>query len=67
MIRCHLSALLGARRLKVIDVHRATGIAQSTLGAIYHERVTGIEFQTLEKLCRFLDVTLGELLTVEDE
>ena len=67
MIRCHLSTLLGARKLKMIDVFRATNISQSTLAAIYHERAKGIDYQTVEKLCRFLNVSVGELLTLEDD
>ena len=67
MIRCHLSTLLGERKLKVIDVFRATNISVSTLRAIYYERAKGIDYQTVEKLCRYLNVSVGELLSLEDD
>lgn len=67
MIRCHLSALMGARKVKIADVFRATKIARSTLTAIYYETATGIDYQTVEKLCRYLDVSVGELLTLEND
>ncbi|GAA0856288.1 helix-turn-helix transcriptional regulator [Aliiglaciecola litoralis] len=62
MIKCNLSTLLGARRLKISDVVRDTGINRSTVNRLYHETTSRIDFETLEKLCDYLECEVGELL-----
>lgn len=66
MIKCNLAELLGARKLKVADVVRDTGINRSTLTRLYHETTSRIDFDTLETLCRYLECDVGELLEVVD-
>ena len=62
MIICNLAVLLAKNKLKVSDAVRATGISQSTLLRLYHEQTTRIDFDTIEKLCGFLNVEVGALL-----
>lgn len=66
MIKCNFAELLGARKLKVADVVRDTGINRSTLTRLYHETTSRIDFETLETLCRYLECDVGELLEVVD-
>lgn len=61
MIKCKLPLLLAEKRLKVADAVRETGISKTTLHKIYNEQSTRIEFETIDKLCAFLDVTVDEL------
>jgi len=61
-IRVHLSKLLGERKLRAADVARKTGINKNTLSALYNEKVSGIKFDTLEKLCKFLECDVDNLL-----
>ncbi|MEO8992555.1 MAG: helix-turn-helix transcriptional regulator [Nitrosospira sp.] len=67
MITCRLSAILGAKRLKVSDVCRATGIARATLDRYYYDRVNSFDRAVLEKLCRFLQVKPGDLLMIIEQ
>ena len=67
MISCRLSTILGAKRLKVSDVCRATGIARATLDRYYKDRVNSFDRAVLGKLCRFLQVTPGDLLVLVDQ
>ncbi len=62
MITCRLSTVLGARRIKVSDVCRATGIARATLDRYYNDRVNSFDREVLTKLCDYLQVELGELI-----
>jgi putative transcriptional regulator len=62
MISCRLSTILGARRIKVAEVCRATGIARATLDRYYYDRVKSFDRDVLARLCRFLKVSPGELL-----
>lgn len=64
MIKCHLSTLLGARKLKIADVVRDTGINRSTVNRLFHETNNRVDFDTLEKLCVYLECSVGELLEV---
>jgi len=66
VIKCNLSALLGAKRLKIADVVRDTGINRSTINRIYHETTTRIDYETLETLCIYLGCSVGDLLEVTD-
>lgn len=67
MITCRLSTILGARRLKVSDVCRVTGIARATLDRYYNDRVKSFDREVLGKLCQFLQVKPGDLLVEVDQ
>lgn len=58
--------LLAKQRKKVSDVHKATSIAKSTLTALYYERTKRPDITTLQKVANFLNVTIDELLNVEE-
>ena len=67
MIRYHLSALLGAKKLKVSEVARDTGINKNTLHRLYNESATRIDLDVLDKLCEYLDVDIAALLERESD
>jgi putative transcriptional regulator len=58
---------LGARKLKLADVMRDTGINRSTLTRLYHETTTRIDYETLETLCRYLKCDIGEFLEIAED
>ncbi len=62
IIKNHLAKLLGERKMKVAELARQTGISGYGLYNIYHERTKSIEFETLAKLCKALDCSVGDLL-----
>ncbi|MBK8972355.1 MAG: helix-turn-helix transcriptional regulator [Hahellaceae bacterium] len=67
MIKCHLSRLLGERKLKISDVARDTGINRGTISRLYQETAVRVEFDVLEQLCRYLDCDLVDLLELVEE
>jgi len=67
MIKCHLSRLLGERKLKVSEVSRDTGIGKNILYRIYKETAERIDIDVIEKLCLYLNVTVGELYEVTSD
>lgn len=67
MISCRLSTILGAKRIKVADVCRATGIARATLDRYYYDRVKSFDREVLSRLCQFLGVQPGELLVIVEQ
>jgi len=62
MISCRLSTILGARRIKVSDVCRGTGIARATIDRYYYDRVNSFDREVLTKLCDFLQIEPGQLI-----
>lgn len=67
MIKCHLSRLMGERKLKIADVARDTEVNRGTITRLYQETATRIELDVIDKLCRYLDCQVADLLEfVED-
>lgn len=61
MIRCHLSTLMGTRKMKIIDVARETGLNRSTVRALYYEDWVRVERDSIEKICRLFNCKLQDL------
>ncbi|WP_131667642.1 helix-turn-helix domain-containing protein [Psychrobacter pygoscelis] len=53
--------MLAERRLKVADAARATGINKTTLHKRYNDQSSRIDFDTIDSLCKFLGVGVGEI------
>ncbi|HBT46658.1 MAG TPA: XRE family transcriptional regulator [Peptococcaceae bacterium] len=61
-IKCVLSTIMGAKRLKMTDVAQGAGIARSTVFGLYHDRVKKVDYAVLDRLCKFLNCQPGDLL-----
>lgn len=61
MIKCHLSRLMGERKLKISDVSRDTGLHRNTVTLLYQETATRIDLDAVDALCRYLQVGVSEL------
>lgn len=62
MIVNRVSRLMGERRESITDLAQGAGIAYGTAYALYHGSGKGIEYETLDKLCRHFGVGPGEIL-----
>ncbi|OAN87864.1 Cro/Cl family transcriptional regulator [Marinobacter sp. EhC06] len=67
MIKCHLSKLMGEKKLKIVDVARETGVNRGTVTRLYHETASRVELETIEALCRYLGCDVGDLFEFVDE
>ncbi len=68
MIINHLSEIMGRKRLNQRDVVRGTGLAINTVAGLYKDTSKRVDFETMDKLCTFLEVEVGELFEhVKDE
>ena len=61
MIKCHLSRLLGERKLKISDVSRETGINRGTLTRMYQETAERVDLSVIGALCDYLDCDVADL------
>ena len=57
----NISKIFGERLLSIAEVAEASGISRSTLTAIYYRKTKGIQFDTIEKLCDYLQLPMSEL------
>ncbi|MGG1598016.1 helix-turn-helix domain-containing protein [Paenibacillus naphthalenovorans] len=67
MIINRLSEIMGRKRLKIADVVAGTGLAINTVSGLYHDKVKRVDLETLDKLCLFLDVGVGDILEYHRE
>ncbi|PFG10129.1 helix-turn-helix domain-containing protein [Marinobacter sp. LV10MA510-1] len=66
MIKCHLSKLMGEKKVKIVDVARETGVNRGTITRLYHETASRVELEVIEALCRYLECEVGELFELVD-
>ena len=59
--------MLAERRLKVADAVRATGVSKTTLHEIYNDQSSRIDFDTIDKLCEYLEVEAGDIFEYVEE
>jgi len=67
MIVNRLSEIMGRKRLNQRDVVRGTGLAINTVAGLYNDKARRVDMDTLDKLCSFLGVTVGEILEYQEE
>lgn len=61
MIQCNLSRILGEKKLKVSDVERATGLHRHKVAALYKETAIKVDLDTIDKICEYLECSVGDL------
>lgn len=58
--------ILAIKKLSIADVHKATGIAKTTLYGLYHEKTKSPNTQTVLKLCVYLKITANEFFEIKE-
>ena len=62
MVKCHLSTIMGERRLKIADVARDTGIdLPHDITRMYHEEATRVNIDVIESLCTYLRINVSNI------
>lgn len=52
---------MGERKMKIIDVSRATGIHRNMITLLYRESATRVDMDAMNKLCAFFHVGVADL------
>ncbi len=63
----NLRVILAKKKLNISDVVNGTGLSRNTIRALFYETAKGIQFHTLEELCKFLECEVGELIEIGKE
>jgi putative transcriptional regulator len=53
---------MGQNRYNIQDVYEKTGLSRATISNLYHDKMQRIDYETLSKLCKLFDCTVGDLL-----
>ncbi len=61
MVRCHLSRMMGERKMKIVDVARETGLHRNTITLLYNETATRVDVETIDRLCNLFGCGVGDL------
>jgi len=61
VIKCHLSRLMGERKLKISDVARDTGLHRNTITLLYQETATRVDLEAIDALCKYFSVGVADM------
>lgn len=61
-IRVTLAVVMAERSVKSKDLAEHVGITESNLSLLRQGKVKGVRFETLAKICDFLDCEPGDIL-----
>lgn len=65
MLKCHLSKLMGEKRLSIADVSRETKINRGVITRLYHETAIRVDLEVVEKICIYLECNIEDLFSIE--
>lgn len=52
---------MGEKRVRIIDVARATGISRNMLSKLYYDRARRVDLTDVAKLCDYFDCSITDL------
>jgi len=55
---------MGERRVRIVDVSRATGISRNMLSKLYYDRALRVELVDIAKLCDYLECSVADLFEI---
>lgn len=62
-----LDVMLARRKVRSKELAAAIGITEQQVSLLKSGKVKGVRFETLEKICAFLDCQPGDLIRYEPE
>jgi putative transcriptional regulator len=62
-----LDIMLTRRKIRSKDLAEHIGITEANMSLLKQGKVKGVRFDTLEKICAYLNCQPGDLLTYEPE
>ncbi len=58
--------MMGERKLKIADLSKDLGVHRNTITLLYYERAKRIDFDVLDKLCKYFNCSIGEILEFKE-
>lgn len=63
----NFSKILGEKLIKTSEISKETGISRTTLTNLYYKRTKAISLDVLDKLCKYLNCTVEDILELEEK
>lgn len=60
-----LGVMMAERNVKSKDLAAHVGITEANLSLLKQGKVKGVRFETLERICEFLDCEPGDILRID--
>ncbi len=67
MMKCHLSTLMGKKKVRIADVSRDLDINRGTITRLYEETASRVDLDVIENLCKYFDCDVCDLFEITDE
>ncbi len=58
--------MMGERKLKIAELSKDLGVHRNTITLLYYERAKRIDFDVLDKLCKYFNCSVGEILEYKE-
>jgi putative transcriptional regulator len=55
---------MGERRVRIVDVSRATGISRNMVSKLYYDRALRVDLADVAKLCDYLECSVADLFEI---
>lgn len=63
MVKSNLAIMMAKHGVRTIaELSAETGISRSTLTTLYYANGKGVQFETLDRLCAYLNCNVGDIL-----
>lgn len=66
-MKCRLRVLMAEREITQTQLREALGLGSHTVSKLYNNRFERVDRETVEKLCDYFEVEVGQLFVLKDE
>ncbi len=66
-MKCRLRVLMAEREITQAKLRESIGLGSHTISKLYNNRFDRVDRETVEKLCEYFNVEVGELFVLRDE
>lgn len=56
--------MMGEKKMKVMDVVRATDLNRNTVTLLYNEKAQRVDLDAVEKLCKLFECEIGDMFEI---
>ncbi len=67
MIKSKLPVLMANKRINISELSKETGISRNALSNLYNEKGKGVNFNTLDLLCKYFKCETSDILKFQDD
>ncbi|WP_324270319.1 helix-turn-helix transcriptional regulator [Fusobacterium polymorphum] len=61
MIKIKVSDFMGKHKLTIKKLAEETSLSKPTIASLYHEKTQRVDFDTIEKLCKYFNCKIEDL------